>query len=452
MAGGGSTGEPGGGGVQTDVHLGGLFKSLRRALSGKASWSTSSGAKGKGAPLTNPPPLGPRGTRGVFNPHTPTAAPAVPRTDPTAPSGQVPPDAARKGPPSRKGPRWCYGPDGKRKKCDWLDWLTAHTPSLDAFMGIRPGMTAEEKVALQGVWTQNLVGAIGGMAPMPRTTPPGPKQITKQIELPAGRVTKQSGFVAPPVTRAGVNTKLPEYGPSAQRRAQVPTMPVGAVSLPFDELVPVEVTAVKVGRISPPLSDDRYALADAVGDTELLRYNVDRVTDSDITMWEDDIAYLNAFFPATGTAPGLGQRAAIQGTPRGTRPARQPASSTATPKRSGPLARAALGASQLLVESLLRAAVPKSGRAAVGRISLPAQSPFPGTGAPAPAASPAFLTPFGYAPARTRTKSKSDECECEKPKKKRKPRQPRSVCYRGSYRQTARGIKYKKIETIPCIN
>lgn len=45
----------------------------------------------------------------------------------------------------------------------------------------------------------------------------------------------------------------------------------------------------------------------------------------------------------------------------------------------------------------------------------------------------------------------TDECSCggqkKKPKKKRKPR---TICYRGTYRETSRSLKKTRGEPIPC--
>lgn len=58
-----------------------------------------------------------------------------------------------------------------------------------------------------------------------------------------------------------------------------------------------------------------------------------------------------------------------------------------------------------------------------------------------PVAQPLFAQPP--------TSDDVDQCQCEKPKK-RKPRQPRVVCYRGTYRQTRSGVNYSPIEEVPC--
>lgn len=50
----------------------------------------------------------------------------------------------------------------------------------------------------------------------------------------------------------------------------------------------------------------------------------------------------------------------------------------------------------------------------------------------------------------TRTKQKTCECKEER-KKERKKKPPRQVCYRGTYRQNARGITYQRKEQVECL-
>lgn len=44
---------------------------------------------------------------------------------------------------------------------------------------------------------------------------------------------------------------------------------------------------------------------------------------------------------------------------------------------------------------------------------------------------------------------KKDTCSCTK--KKPKKREPRDVCYRGTYVQHSKGISYNKLEEVPCV-
>jgi len=92
-----------------------------------------------------------------------------------------------------------------------------------------------------------------------------------------------------------------------------------------------------------------------------------------------------------------------------------------------------------------------------GDTSTPTGDPF-GLGFPLPNANPRdYFAPadqpspqqFPQDPGRPPTKDRDCSCAEKKPKKPKK-RQPRTVCYRGTYRQNARGISYKKLEEIPC--
>jgi hypothetical protein len=56
---------------------------------------------------------------------------------------------------------------------------------------------------------------------------------------------------------------------------------------------------------------------------------------------------------------------------------------------------------------------------------------------------------FPQAYALPQTQPARDKCHCKKPKK-RGPRKLRTVCYKGSYTETARGTSKRKREQIPC--
>lgn len=43
-----------------------------------------------------------------------------------------------------------------------------------------------------------------------------------------------------------------------------------------------------------------------------------------------------------------------------------------------------------------------------------------------------------------------DPCGCKKKTKKAKKRKPRTVCNSGTYRQTAKGVKYYPKRKVPC--
>jgi len=88
----------------------------------------------------------------------------------------------------------------------------------------------------------------------------------------------------------------------------------------------------------------------------------------------------------------------------------------------------------------------------------PGQPLSPGSGtdlfnitSPNPTLSPGLsLDPFTSALSNPQTNQ--DKCRCDEKKKakKREPKPPRTVCYRGTYQQRAKGISYHKGEQIPC--
>lgn len=82
-----------------------------------------------------------------------------------------------------------------------------------------------------------------------------------------------------------------------------------------------------------------------------------------------------------------------------------------------------------------------------GKKSAPSVSisAFPGAGFPSPQPSPAPFPLTGFQGAGVR----SGKCECP-PKRPRKPKQRRTVCYRGSYVETATGLRKTKREKVPC--
>lgn len=102
-------------------------------------------------------------------------------------------------------------------------------------------------------------------------------------------------------------------------------------------------------------------------------------------------------------------------------------------------------AAPYLVPQLLRAIQP--GRSArPGRVTVPGASPFP-LPAPAPAAAP--LTAFNAAVAQSPAQDLDRQCR-ERAKQKRKPKKKRTVCYRGTYTETASGLFKRRKEKIKC--
>lgn len=48
------------------------------------------------------------------------------------------------------------------------------------------------------------------------------------------------------------------------------------------------------------------------------------------------------------------------------------------------------------------------------------------------------------------TGTKSKTCSCSKPRKRKSTKQPREVCYRGTYTETSTGLIKRKARKVPC--
>jgi len=88
----------------------------------------------------------------------------------------------------------------------------------------------------------------------------------------------------------------------------------------------------------------------------------------------------------------------------------------------------------------------------------PSPQPAPPRGNPTP---PEFFAPTDFAPTPTidpiltefgpnPTKPEKDQCSCGTKKKKKNKREPRTVCYRGTYTETKKGLIKKRLEEVPC--
>jgi len=160
--------------------------------------------------------------------------------------------------------------------------------------------------------------------------------------------------------------------------------------------------------------------------------------------------------PGTGSAKdqlraGSRSGAAMPGTGRNTGSGTRPGTSRApTSRRTPGIPRTTAGAPVVSLDALLspvlrsltrRTAPVRNARAGIGATS-PGTGTRPGT---APQTQPQPDPLMNYPGRRTST----DECECPK-KKKSKPRTPRSQCWKGSYIETAKGLKKTRREQVPC--
>jgi len=143
--------------------------------------------------------------------------------------------------------------------------------------------------------------------------------------------------------------------------------------------------------------------------------------------------------PATPT-PGTTRLPGVTGTP------------TSKPRKTGSrssVARAAVGAIELSPSALFADAF-RSSRSS---------SRFAGPGSASPIARTATSTATQFAAdplssvitSAAGRKPKDQSCECEPGKKrKRSPRKPRTVCYSGTYKESATGISKTRREEVPC--
>jgi len=148
----------------------------------------------------------------------------------------------------------------------------------------------------------------------------------------------------------------------------------------------------------------------------------------------------------SGSAP------AMPGTGGKPQPAGKSTAGTAAGRGTKAVPRSAPGASLLPLDALLNAAARAlTKRTPQGRNSFPGLgATSPGTGtrpgtAPQTRPQPDYMNNYPGAPGR------SGDCDCGTGKKKpSKPRKPRSECWKGSYTETAKGIKKTRREQVSC--
>lgn len=405
------------------------FQAIKRSLSGYRSNS----ATGRGNPLSDPNYFGPPVR---FRPQRP--APTV--TKPPAPAASAIPSGVTSlgqyGRPTRKSRA------ARRKKCKkgwyqcWLDSMSADSRTF-----IEP--------AIFGVIEQRAynAGNIGGMSRSraPRSST-GARMLTRQnpFNFTAPQRVKQGGFLdttgllKPPV----VATRLPTYGPSAQRPSSPGVRAISSideVNLPgaLDE---VQVSAQRVGRATLPGVESAPGTAP---ETRTEDYVNDAVISSAVER--------AGIYPAYPLDPGLGPTATTRGAAGVARTATKPATAAPGTRTAAKVARTGLGKIGLSLESLLVDAVGQSARRSpgVGTIRLPARSTVT---SPGRQAQPGYANPIGFAgyPGAVATKTKTDECSCDERKKKREPRAPRTECWKGTYTESARGLSKTRRERVPC--
>jgi len=155
----------------------------------------------------------------------------------------------------------------------------------------------------------------------------------------------------------------------------------------------------------------------------------------------------------TGTSqqvrPRSGPAPAMPGTGGKPQPTGKSAPGAPTGRRAPRIPGATAGTPVLSLDALL-----SSGIKSLTKRTPTSRPAFPGTGA----TSPVTGTRPGTAPQSSPqpdylgggyyNTSRADDCDCER--KKSKPRKPRSQCWKGSYIETAKGLKKTRREQVSC--
>lgn len=308
--------------------------------------------------------------------------------------------------PKAAHPGWSEGPRST--------WPKDQQEAFDAYFG-----TQLEYGALDAI-----LGAASGRAGAVRRNAP-------VLEPPPGRVgtltkpkpvTKQSGFVMTPkpktTTRPVIEEPVGPGGPSSPYRT---------------------VTVPSVRPAAPGVAPSRAQPAPTAPDTRTQDYvNAELITR----------AAAGAINPTVKVSAGPGRTDAAPSAAR--KPGNAGTSAPGTGK-SGPAAPVALpGVGPLVISpdalfrEMLRQLSKRSPGVRTGTQLARAAFASPGRATSrAEIASPLAAFAGGYAGTR------SDTCECDR-KKPKKPRQPRSVCYRGTYVESARGLSKTRREQVPC--
>jgi hypothetical protein len=438
-------------GGSVGVNISGV-RSLGRAIGRAISGRSSNSATGAGDPLLNPgsytgPPVR-LNPVGGFTDRTPTAA----TTQADVSDAWSGPTSGAYGSTTRK--RRASG--RKKKKREW--WEICPTMQVEC--------VRENWAEVQASWTNQMLlqqlpsigmatrGSAAGLGRTSATTkfiPKSPKNVLTAAgntvfptrgdrvignvvhtpsKLDWNALANPSSFVSPP------------FAATADTNPTTKMQDFWIRKMYLRPIEPVKVTAQKVGRITAPAPDDRYALADAVGESAPVQ---DVAAAAETQDYEFDRRYLNAWVASrqpgdSGSGPAITARSAAGSAGTATKPA----TGTVSTRSRAAVALSNLFKIELPLDALAKAIVPRSRNQGASSRSLNLGRVTGATGT-SPATSPAaFLT--GYAPAQARSRTK--QCECDKPK--RKPRKPRSVCYKGSYTESAFGLSKRKREQVPC--
>lgn len=283
------------------------------------------------------------------------------------------------------------------------------------------------------------VPTAGGVKPPPRA-PRVPRSIgnTALALAPATAPAR----VPLSIVRPGVNPQ------AVARQNVIPTaMPTSfiAPSLMLETtLAPVQVTAQRVGTRAA-----QVAIPEPLDEVQVTARYVSGVSDEEL-WWDQYVG--TGDNPALEANPRPRPATAPQRATRSASTAGKTAPATGTARRPARVAVPGLAAIKLSPQSLIRGLLKYTTRraAAPGQVSQLARSTLARPGSPL---EPILGQSFAVSPnpyTQPQPVQATDKCNCDKRKKKREPRKPRTECWTGSYRETARGTSKKRREQIPC--
>jgi hypothetical protein len=446
-----ATADQGGGGSPIKIHV-----SLKKLFGGGSWWRDPTGQTGKGDPF-DPNYIGPKPR---FRPPVATPAPSSPAPPiDYNPGATYAPDVNYgKGPPKRYVTKWCYSGPGRkgRHKCNWFDKLLGLGSGInfERLAGIRKGMSEAEKDAAASNYVLNLASAIGGGVPFKPVKPRALKGrkptliVTNPIPKggPARRAIRPPGVAS--VVAVGNTLRNVLLEPAAARPVlrlvqsqpgsgvllRSPDVPrpfysstVAAAAEPISAPAPAKPTTPTV--VAPKPAPAAAATTEPYFNEQLLRsYGINPTLE---------------VHPGSRPATPVAEPARMPGV------ARAPAKTPRNAGRTAPVAVPRVGPFELSARALLpyalRELLPRSRYIGPGTRAISAISAAPG-GATQPIRGEAF----GLSPFAVPQEALNRKCKCNDKKKKREPRRGRTECWKGSYVETARGLRKTRRERVPC--
>lgn len=267
------------------------------------------------------------------------------------------------------------------------------------------------------------------LAPKPTLTaiPGGAKTTPRVIGNTALKVVPKE------VSMPGVSAR------AAPAVARAPSTILGQVAIP-EPIDEVQVTATKVGSATltqaDPLDEVRVTARYFGGDLD--------------EQWKEQL--LRRGNSADQVDPRPRPASSPTSAPGRPGPVGQPAPNTGKAGRTAPVALPRLGPIKLSLDSLLSYAVGKLSRRAT-RTGTASQLVGPILARPGSPTQPILGQTFALSAnpyAQAYPQQNPARCRCPSKKKKSSPRKARSVCWKGSYVETARGLRKTRREQVPC--